>query len=74
MANIMKSLPLSKHIKSALIQGTGELSDYMKLICSYEWAEWANVSRYAEKLCIDENKLPALHLEALTWGQALTGA
>jgi c-di-GMP-related signal transduction protein len=67
MGAIMKRLPLSANIKMALVEGTGELMDYLALVHAYESANWETVFDLAARLGIQEEKMPALYINAVGW-------
>jgi len=73
MAHLMENLPLSGSIKGALVEGKGELKDYLGLVTSYETGDWEGVSAIAGTLGLDEAKLPGHHMEAWAWANSLTG-
>lgn len=72
MENLMETLPLSENIKQALIHGKGDLSDYLRLVISYEKGEWDAVSTLIEGIAVDEKNLPKFYLDALGWADAFT--
>jgi c-di-GMP-related signal transduction protein len=71
MEILMGKLPLSSKIKSALINREGKLGEYLKLIEYYEKGKWELVSKTADKLNIDEEKLPQHYMEAILWTDGL---
>ncbi|MDY6838755.1 MAG: HDOD domain-containing protein [Thermodesulfobacteriota bacterium] len=73
MAHLMGHLPLSERIKGALVEGTGELKDYLALVACYERGDWDGVSEIAGTLGLDEAQLPGHHMDALAWANSLTG-
>ncbi|HSQ85427.1 MAG TPA: HDOD domain-containing protein [Desulfobacterales bacterium] len=70
MEDIMQSLPLSKNIKEALLEEKGDLADYLKLVCSYESANWETFSSIISKVNVDEKKLPEFYQEAVSWADS----
>jgi c-di-GMP-related signal transduction protein len=70
MESLMARLPLSEALKSALIYGEGELSDYLGLAIAYEKGEWSRVSELQASMNLDEDKLPLFFIEALSWADA----
>ena len=70
MEDIMQSLPLSKNIKQALLEEKGDLADYLKLVCSYESANWETFSSIISKVNVDEKKLPQFYQEAVSWADS----
>jgi EAL and modified HD-GYP domain-containing signal transduction protein len=71
MARIMAHLPLSDSIKRALVEGTGELKDYLRLVTCYQTGDWKGVSETAATLHLEEEQLPGYHMEALAWANSL---
>ncbi|MDY7039213.1 MAG: HDOD domain-containing protein, partial [Thermodesulfobacteriota bacterium] len=67
MENLMANLPLSENIKETLVEGKGELSDFLEIAICYEKGLWKEVSEIAALLSIDEQKLPIHYMEALGW-------
>lgn len=67
MEKVMAQLPLSDNIKYALVEGTGELIDYLRLVECYERGQWDQVAEIAHALQIDQQKLPELYFSACQW-------
>lgn len=72
MENIMAKLPLSDNIKRALIDGEGELKDYLKFSLCYEKGDWKGFSEVKEAVVENEEEIPGYFFEALTWGDTIT--
>jgi EAL and modified HD-GYP domain-containing signal transduction protein len=70
MENIMKNLPLSKNIKQALIEGKGEMSDYLRFVSYYETANWDQCSLIISKIRVDEDKIPEFYQDAVNWADS----
>ena len=70
MEDIMQSLPLSKNIKQALLEEKGDLADYLKLVSSYESANWETFSSIISNINVDEKKLPEFYQEAVSWADS----
>jgi len=70
MKNIMKNLPLSKNIKLALLEGKGELTDYLKLVSSYETANWEQCSLMISKINAKKDKIPEYYQNAVNWADS----
>lgn len=70
MENIMKSLPLSKNIKQALIEAKGELVDYLRFVSYYETANWDQCSLINSKMRVDEDKIPEFYQDAVNWADS----
>ena len=67
MENVMKELPLSNDIKTALIDRKGRLVGYLLLVETYEKGQWDQMVKVAQIMKIQEEKLPELYLEACKW-------
>jgi c-di-GMP-related signal transduction protein len=70
MENIMKSLPLSKNIKQALIEAKGKLVDYLRFVSYYETANWDQCSLINSKMHVDEDKIPEFYQDAVNWADS----
>ena len=70
MKNIMKNLPLSKNIKLALLEEKGELTDYLKLVSSYETANWEQCSLMISKINAKKDKIPEYYQNAVNWADS----
>ena len=70
MKNIMKNLPLSKNIKLALLEEKGELTDYLKLVSSYETANWERCSLMISKINAKKDRIPEYYQNAVNWADS----
>jgi c-di-GMP-related signal transduction protein len=70
MANIMEKLPFSGEFKIALIQGEGDLADYVNLISCYETGNWDEAAELVQKMGVDEKKLPEYYRDAVGWADS----
>lgn len=70
MADIMNRLPLSKNIKEALLEEKGDLADYLRLVSSYEAANWEECSLMVSKIELNENDIPGFYQDAVIWADA----
>jgi c-di-GMP phosphodiesterase len=71
MKEILKQLPLTDKISAALIDRTGELFIYIRLIETYETGNWV-AFRYAQKKSgIEDKKVLDFYLEAIAWADLL---
>ena len=66
----MQTLPLSKNIKQALLKEKGDLADYLKLVSSYESANWETFSSIISKININEKKFPQFYQDAVNWADS----
>jgi c-di-GMP-related signal transduction protein len=67
MQRVMKELPLSDDIKTALIERKGRLIGYLLLVETYEKGQWGHMAKTTQVMKIPEEKLPELYLEACKW-------
>ncbi|NTS77839.1 HDOD domain-containing protein [Catenovulum sp. SM1970] len=67
MESVMEKLPLSKDIKSALVDGEGLLADYIALIKHYEKAQWDEAKAITEKLNVEPSKIPDFYHNSVQW-------
>ena len=70
MVDIMQTLPLSKNIKQALLEEDGNLADYLKLVSSYDSANWEAFSSIISKININEKKIPEFYQDAVNWADS----
>ncbi|ESP90487.1 EAL and HDOD domain-containing protein [Pseudoalteromonas luteoviolacea] len=67
MQSVMQKLPLTIDIKDALLLGEGMLAKYLRLVTSYEQANWNDASQLTEQLDLQAQSLPELYKDALQW-------
>jgi c-di-GMP-related signal transduction protein len=72
MEHIMAKLPLSENIKTALVNGDGELINYLNLAKYYERGDWEGFVEFKKGFKIKDDKLPDCYLEAISWADAFT--
>lgn len=65
--SVMQKLPLAHEIKDALINKTGILADYIRLVCCYENAEWANANQLVADLNLNGSKVADAYHLAVQW-------
>jgi EAL and modified HD-GYP domain-containing signal transduction protein len=71
MEAIVEKLPLSHPVADALVSRRGTLGGYLNLVESYERGDWASVSRISAELCVGEDNIPELYIEACQSGSLL---
>jgi c-di-GMP-related signal transduction protein len=74
MQIVMKELPLANDIKTALIDRKGRLIGYLLLVETYEKGQWEQMTKVAQVMKIQEEKLPELYLEACKWSNSFMNA
>jgi c-di-GMP-related signal transduction protein len=67
MLKVMKELPLSDDIKTALIERKGRLIGYLLLVETYEKGQWEQMRKVTQVMNIPEENLPDIYLEACKW-------
>jgi EAL and modified HD-GYP domain-containing signal transduction protein len=67
MPNILSRLELSTEVRNALLQRVGPLGGPLRIVESYERANWEATRDLAIDGDIDENVLPTIYLDALKW-------
>jgi len=65
--SVMSKLPLAKEIKDALIDKTGVLAEYIKLIQFYETAQWQEANQAITALQLPNDKVPDAYHTAVQW-------
>jgi len=73
METLMERLPFSEGIKSALVRGEGELADYLRLVTYYEAGDWEGFAAMADRIGLDEEKVPVYYLDAVGWADSYHG-
>ena len=66
---VARGAPLAEVEK--LVSRSGGLGGYLNLVESYERGDWTVVSRISAELCIEEQALPDLYIEACRSGSLL---
>ncbi len=72
MEDILKELSLAPDVADALLGQPTVLGAVLRVAQCYEKADWAMLSHLAMALEIDEEKLPGLYQEALTWADTMS--
>ncbi len=67
MPNILARLELSTEVRNALLQRVGPLGGPLRLVESYERANWEAAHALAVGASVDEDVLPAIYMDALKW-------
>ncbi len=71
MEQVLRKLPLTGDIKSALLGEQNGLSCYLRLAESYERGDWDAVTAHAAAMGLDQDGLPDIYLDALGFADAL---
>lgn len=71
MERLLEQIPVSSHIKRALMHNAGELARYLSLIAYYEKQNWEQVNTYLEMMDVSEHQMLKLITEATLWADEL---
>lgn len=71
MKEILKQLSLTEKVCDALVDRTGELFIYIRLIETYETGNWIAFRYVQKRLGVENQKLFDFYLEAIAWADAL---
>lgn len=71
MEEIMGEVPVADEVKRALISKEGRCGILYKLVLSYEAANWAETSQYAQELGIPDQMLASIYFECVDSVNAL---
>jgi c-di-GMP-related signal transduction protein len=70
-ADLLKELPVSENIKTALLGGENSHYKALDLVQNYESGHWNKLVEITENLKIDEGKLPQIYLDAVDWANRI---
>jgi EAL and modified HD-GYP domain-containing signal transduction protein len=71
MDDILKELPLSRDIKNALLGCSGTMGDVLRFAMSYEKGDWEHIFSISSRIKLDEEIIPGLYFDTITWANAL---
>lgn len=71
MGDILKELPLSRDIKNALLDYSGTMGDVLRFAMSYEKGDWEDIFAVSSRIKLDEEIIPGLYFDTVTWANAL---
>ncbi|MCP5107350.1 MAG: HDOD domain-containing protein [bacterium] len=71
MADILKELPLSGDIKTALLEGKGIFGEVLQFVKSYEKGDWKEIFGISPRIKLDEELIPELYFDTIVWANAL---
>jgi c-di-GMP-related signal transduction protein len=72
IAEVLRALPVSQEVKTALIGGENRLRDVYELLLSLERAEWSRISSHVERLGCAEETIPDSYKSALQKAAAVS--
>jgi EAL and modified HD-GYP domain-containing signal transduction protein len=70
LQEVLDTVPVAEHVRNALLGEDGPLRRLFEVAVAYERGEWAEVSRLASALALDEREFPELYLRAIEWGNS----
>jgi c-di-GMP-related signal transduction protein len=65
IAEVLRALPVSQEVKTALVGGENRLRDVYELLLSLERAEWSRIPSHVERLGCAEETIPDSYKSAL---------
>lgn len=71
MSEALEGLSLSKDVKEALINRTGNLAPIFELVCSYESADWDRVNVLSKEIELNKEGIMTGYIEALEWASEI---
>lgn len=74
MDEVLKEMPLSQDIKTALLTRNTTASLVLQLVLSWSGGDWDRAEQLADQLKINPASLPLLYSTSLAWVQNLTSA
>ncbi len=64
---ILEELPLGEEIKQALLGNESIFNSVLKLVESFERADWQSFDLWAEKLKLNQERIAILYVDAVEW-------
>ena len=71
LADILPQLPVADDIKAALKGGNTPLADVLRLVDTYERADWDRSATLATALGVEKSGIPEAYLHALEWAHQM---
>lgn len=72
LQEVLDELPVAAVVRNALLGESGLFHTIYSLAVAYERGDWDEVGRLSDRLAITEKRLPALHLNSLTWAKEMS--
>ncbi|UTV27827.1 EAL and HDOD domain-containing protein [Photobacterium atrarenae] len=69
LAQILGVLPLSREVRAALLQRSGDLGLLLNLLDAYDRADWEEVSTCCQALSLSETLVAKTYQQAMQWSQ-----
>ncbi|MEW9798853.1 EAL and HDOD domain-containing protein [Alteromonas sp. CYL-A6] len=74
MTELVKKIPISERVKSALCGEPNLLRDCLEAIQCFESANWRGIRRFADKYGVKQTLLHAFYNEAIKWARAMNAS
>ncbi|MBI3448004.1 MAG: HDOD domain-containing protein [Acidobacteria bacterium] len=71
LAEVVKGMALSAEVRGALTGTDSPLRDPLDLALSYERGEWEEMMKLTDRFGLDEDTVPAIYRESVTWSDSL---
>lgn len=72
MISVMERLPISRHIKDALIENSGPFAPFLDIVISYEKGDWKTCQQLLDKVNVLPKEILNAYVEAVGWAETLT--
>jgi len=72
MVDILERLPLSEHIKEALINHSGPFAIYLETTIAYENGDWIKCQQLLDELNITPKEMLSAYLDSVSWAELFT--
>ncbi len=73
MENLVRQLPLTKDVSTALVERTGKLFPYLKLVESYESCNWELLEKEITTINFEAKKVNEFYLDSVKLADSLLG-
>jgi c-di-GMP-related signal transduction protein len=73
MAEIIEKMNVSEDVKTALLGGDNNHSHLLNLIVSYERGEWKAFASWAQKLSLEQSRVPGVYQASVEWAEQVFG-
>ncbi|MDJ0842003.1 MAG: HDOD domain-containing protein [Acidobacteriota bacterium] len=68
LVEVLHDLPLAREVKSALLRvGANPYRQVYEIVLSYEYANWRALTKWTQKLGIDEMRISDIYMESIDW-------
>ncbi len=72
LAEVLSDLPLTYELKRALMRVTfSKLRMAFEIVLAYEKGDWEKITKWANKMGMEESAIPPIYLEAVEWANKI---